>query len=97
MWITHFPAVVGRRARCIGTLTFVGQEPIFLFALGGVAKLVIAPACQAGGRGFKSRRSRCNPQFAGGFLIDSFPRNVAIGPLNIFAVEPVAAVGDFGL
>ena len=25
---------------------------------GGVAKVVIAPACQAGGRGFKSRRSR---------------------------------------
>jgi hypothetical protein len=25
---------------------------------GGVAKLVIALACQAGGRGFKSRRSR---------------------------------------
>jgi hypothetical protein len=30
----------------------------YIHGHGGVAKLVIALACQAGGRGFKSRRSR---------------------------------------
>ena len=30
----------------------------YIHDYGGVAKLVIALACQAGGRGFKSRRSR---------------------------------------
>ena len=38
-------------------LTLSGAGGTFL-ANGGVAKLVIALACQAGGRGFKSRRSR---------------------------------------
>ena len=40
-----------------GALTLSGPGGTFL-TNGGVAKLVIALACQAGGRGFKSRRSR---------------------------------------
>ena len=33
-------------------------ETYSLSSSGGVVKLVITPACHAGGRGFKSRRSR---------------------------------------
>ena len=36
--------------------------------LGGVAKLVIALACQAGDRGFEPRRSRRSPRSAGGLV-----------------------------
>ena len=40
-------------------LTATWRGPILSgLPTGGVAKVVIAPACQAGGRGFKSRRSR---------------------------------------
>ncbi len=42
---------------------------------GGVAKLVIAPACQAGGRGFKSRRSRMYP--AKGFFFRAVAQGLA--------------------
>ena len=38
---------------------------------GGVAKLVIAPACQAGDRGFNPRRSRFAPIIRGFFMLET--------------------------
>ena len=37
---------------------------------GGVVKLVITLACQAGDRGFKSRRSRNGPAIQRGFFLE---------------------------
>ncbi len=46
--------------RCcrVGILTLKRSLGIVFFHYGGVAKLVIALACQAGDRGFEPRRSR---------------------------------------
>ena len=50
---------VGICGSAAGALTLAAARPILSgMPTGGVAKVVIAPACQAGGRGFKSRRSR---------------------------------------
>ncbi len=48
-------------------MTGIRKKSILLHAYGGVAKLVIALACQAGDRGFKPRRSRYFPLFGGFF------------------------------
>ena len=53
-------ARAGRRCQRPGTTNLLtsARRHCYIHGHGGVAKLVIALACQAGGRGFKSRRSR---------------------------------------